>query len=160
MTLAQIATNRKSRKGTADGITADGAYWIAVKVAILKGGGDGISQNARHDYLVVRHYRTGELRAYAQRETWNQDGSSTSRVRRDTLLACSTVEEIIQILNSIPLEAGEYETGHFEVTPEGKERLEADLSEMVAALPGPDEEGAPGPLVPVDRADVDPQAIR
>lgn len=139
MTLAQIATARKSRKGTADGITADGAYWLAVKIAILKGGGDGISQTAKHDYLVVRHYRNGELRAYAQREMWSQNDSSTSRVRRDTLLACSTVEEVVQILNSIPLESGEYETGHFDVTPEGKERLQDNLSEMAAALPGPDE---------------------
>lgn len=143
MTLREIAVNRASRKGKAAGITADGAYWIPVKVAINLAGGDGIgqSQPVIEDCLIVRHYRNGELRAYAERESWHHDrgGSSYSRMRRDTLLDCSTVEEIIQILVSVPLESGEYERGYFAVTPEGKERLTRELSDMPFAEPGPDE---------------------
>lgn len=143
MTLREIAVNRASRKGKAAGITADGAYWIPIKIAILIGGGDGIgqSQPVIEDSLVVRHYRNGELRAYAERESWHHDhgGSSYSRMRRDTLLDCSTVEEIVHILVSIPLESGEYESGRFTVTPKGKERLAKELSEMPFAEPGPDE---------------------
>jgi len=143
MTLREIAVSRKARKGQAAGITADGAYWLPVKIAIYIGGGDGIGQSRPviEDSLIVRHYRNGELRAYAARESWHHDrgGSSWSRMRRDTLLDCSTVEEIIQILVSIPLESGEYESGRFEVTPEGKQRLIDDLTELPEAQPGPDE---------------------
>ena len=142
MTLKELAIARKARKGTAAGITPDGAYWLAVKVDFNIAGGDGIGQSAPaiNDYLVVRHYRSGEIRAYAQRESWHRNrGEYQSRMRRDSLLDCSTIEELIQTIESIPLEAGEYEIGHYHVTPPGRQRMIDDLEEMAAALPGPDE---------------------
>lgn len=143
MTLREIAVSHKARKGTAAGITADGAYWLPIKIAIYLGGGDGIGQSRPviEDSLIVRHYRSGDLRAYAERESWHHDrgGSSYSRTRRDTLLDCSTVEELIQILVSMPLESGEFDSGRFAVTPEGKQRLIDALPELPEAQLGPDE---------------------
>ena len=88
---------------------------------------------------MVRHYRNGDMRAYAQREVWSQNnGTTRQRVRRDTLLDCQTIEEIIKTLVSLTWH-DEYYVEHVEVTPEGKQRLIDGLDKMDIALPGPDE---------------------
>lgn len=144
MTLREHVIALKGRKGPADKITKDGAYWNVIKIDTDWDGGDGIGQalpSIKYG-LQVRHYRSGDVRAYLYKHTWHQNtGSNTERVRCDEILDCVTTEEVICIITSktIDQEAQSYgESGLFPVCDKGRRDLEEKLG-LPVSLPSPDE---------------------
>jgi len=141
-TLKEIAIARKSRKGPADKITQDGAYWLAVEIEIDSGGGGGIGQSgAQVSYLLqVRHYRDGDIRAYITRKTWHQnDGGNNRRTRADDLLDCSTIEELITAMQQHEIESDYCENYKIAVSDYGHKTMITNLPELPESLPAPDE---------------------
>ena len=141
-TLREIAIARKSRKGPADKITQDGAYWLAVEIEIDSGGGGGIGQSgAQVSYLLqVRHYRSGDIRAYITRKTWHQnDGGNNRRTRADDLLDCSTIEDLITAMQQHEIESDYCENYKIAVSGYGHKTMITNLSELPESLPAPDE---------------------
>jgi hypothetical protein len=105
-TLKEIVIEMKSRKGKPDGVTKDGAYWEAVKFDFANLGGDGIGQSGDsiNDYIVVRHYRLGEVRCYLERHFWHQNtGTDIEKTRADKLLECTNLEEIKQLVATVKI---------------------------------------------------------
>jgi len=142
-TLKQIAIDRKARKGPVAAVTADGAYWLAVHSVINSGGGDGIGQSAPDvTYeLKVRHYRSGEVRAYLTRHTWHQnDGNHADKTRADDLLACTTIEELRQAIARHEISSDYCKPKPCSVSAWHLEHnLIPDLPEMVLQVAAPDE---------------------
>ena len=140
-TLRDIIIARKTRKGEADNITKDGAYWETA-INLQNGGGNGIGNNGSSvtHYLEVRHYRNGELRGYLNRHLWHQnDGTTHQRTRADNLLDCSTIEELIQTAKKHKIESVYDDSYEIEISNEGEKRLCEGLPEMPASEPAPDE---------------------
>jgi hypothetical protein len=142
-TLKQICIERKVRKGESAAVTADGAYWLAVDTIINSGGGDGIGQSAADvSYgLKIRHYRSGEIRAYLTRHTWHQnDGNHTDKTRADDLLDCTTIEELRAAIARHEISSDYCEPRPCSVSAHHLEHnLIPDLPEMVLQVAAPDE---------------------
>ena len=148
ITIKDIAIARRSRKGEAHQITADGAYWLAIDVNFRSYGGDGIGQSAsdKTDRYRVRHYRSGEVRAYCETYMWHQnDGDSVTRTRCDATLNAATVEDLIAMIQKVAI-CRDYEGAitTYTVGEWGKDNLTNDLQdEMPIALPAPDDDVVP-----------------
>jgi len=142
-TLKDIALARKARKGPAEAVTKDGAYWLPVSVNINVAGGDGIGQSdaSRNTYLNIRHYRSGELGGYIEQTTWHQNtGSSTLRTSCSAALGVTNHEDLLIVLRK-----AEFDTDHdmnieVEVSDRGIARLLKEIPELPAAPKAPDEQ--------------------
>ena len=65
-TLKEIIVETKCRKGESDGTTKQGAFWFACDEILIRSfGGDGVGQSSTdlRNYLQLRHYRNGEVKA-------------------------------------------------------------------------------------------------
>jgi len=137
-TIKEIAKDRKSRKGPAACITPGGAYWVPVCVAINYRGGDGIGSAAPQitEELEIRHYRHGSIQAVCKtvRRHQNTCGARVDETRCNAVLKCDTVEALITRIKRLPDADG----GYFSVSADGAERLTAELSDLPAALPAPE----------------------
>jgi hypothetical protein len=141
LTLGQLAISRKARKGPAAKITKDGAYWIAVEAKVDAGGGDGIGNSGAHrrDYFVVRHYRSGELRAYLESRFWHQNsGNRVVRSRCDQVLNCGTIEDILVELQKVTI-ADDYGNDWTITDTPYTSYLAKALPELPVHIPAPDE---------------------
>jgi len=142
LTLRHVALARKARKGPATKITKDGAYWDAIRVKIGNSGGDGIGQSSANvdTYLIVRHYRSGELRAYCERRAWHQNyATNVVRVRCDQVLDLTTIEDLVVTLRGLEFAPDYGVNMPVEVSDFGIDRLVADLEALPASIPAPDE---------------------
>ena len=102
ITLKDLVIATKCRKGAAAGTTKRGAYWTACDPIKLRNcGGDGVGNNGPdvNFYLHLRHYRSGEVQATIERDTWHQNqGRRSSWESCPKLLECTTVEDAIVVL--------------------------------------------------------------
>jgi len=139
-TLKDLIIATKSRKGPAAGTDKRGAYWLVREIRIRSYGGDGIGQNASNirNYLQLKHYRSGEVRAVVIQNSWHQNyGDNTSWHGVNGILDSTTVEEVICVLlNSGDEEFGVLYESYFE------EELTEMLTELglPRSLPSPDED--------------------
>lgn len=99
-TLKDLLIARKIRKGTAHGTTKRGAFWLLE--------GKDRATKIRQDssdltyWLDLRHYRSGEVSAVVDVESWHQNyGLKHHYIRANEVLNCSTVEEVIVTLKGI-----------------------------------------------------------
>lgn len=107
-TLKDLLIARKIRKGTAHGTTKRGAFWLLEgkdrATKIRRAGGHGIGNNSSDVtyWLDLRHYRSGEVSAVVDVESWHQNyGLKHHYIRANEVLNCSTVEEVIVTLKGI-----------------------------------------------------------
>ena len=103
-TIEAAAIAAKCRKGKSDGITKNGAYWVALETLTLTAGGDGIGQSAAQiEYrLQLRHYRSGQVTAAIVRGSWHQNyGHRSTVLGAPGVLVCETAEEVITALQSV-----------------------------------------------------------
>ena len=138
-TLKEIAIARKSRNGPAARITHDGAYWLAAEPLIASGGGDGVGQNSAHSkyYLDIRHYRSGDLRAYISCHSWHQnDGDTVERTRADDCLEAPTIEDLIACIMGHQISDYDDMRDHHIY----RDELIKEFLEMAISLPAPDEQ--------------------
>jgi hypothetical protein len=100
-TLKEIIINTRCRKGAADSIDIDGAYWMPFSPILLRRtGGDGVGSNARDiEYLIeFRHYRSGEVRAVLHEHSWHQNTGSSSVYHTIDICDLNTGEDVIIVL--------------------------------------------------------------
>lgn len=104
-TLADVVRARRVRKGKADGIDANGAWWSAwpgkMAPRIRAHGGDGIGNSAPSTIttLCARHYRCGRVTVGAWSESWHQNtGERVRWVQIDGLATATTAEDVIATL--------------------------------------------------------------
>lgn len=103
-TLADIIRARRVRKGKADGIDANGAWWWAwpkQDPRICAHGGDGIGQSDARTIttLRARHYRCGRVTVGAWSESWHQNtGERVRWVQIGGLATATTAEDVIATL--------------------------------------------------------------
>lgn len=142
ITLKTAVENQKCRKGKSDGITKQGAYWLACDpITIREHGGDGIGQSAPSITwtLELRHFRNGEVRSVLHRYAWHQNGSWSGGgdryFGRPSLADMTTVEEIVANLKEGTDEEKCYSDHWY---GDIKDAL-VDLG-MVEAEPSPDQE--------------------
>lgn len=143
-TLKDIAIERKSRKGAARATTPDGAYWLPIRVKLMAAGGDGIGQSAASHqyYLTVRHYRSGDVRAYVEDEGYHQNnGSWTVRTRCSEVLDATNHEELLIALKKSHFDPDDGEPYRVRVSELGEARLEKEIPELPDSPPAPDEDG-------------------
>jgi hypothetical protein len=142
-TLKELVEAQKCRHGFAAGTTKAGAYWLSGKVTLRRCGGDGVGQSGSdvEYFLALRHYRSGEVRAVVQCETWHQnDGTNNQYVTQKALLDCLTVEDVI-----VELKKGAAFSGDGGRETVYSDSHENELSEMLTGLglpvaaPAPDE---------------------
>lgn len=150
MNLKEAIEHAHCRKGAADGTTKAGAYWLALApICIRSWGGDGIGQSApSHDqYLELRHYRDGAVRAKLHHTAWHENGEwsgggVSTYIDAGAILGATTVEQVIVLLKVMRCH-DEYQSGHAVYS----DRFEAKLTEALVslgladALPAPDEGG-------------------
>ena len=92
-------------------------------------------------FLIIRHYRSGELRAYIERTAWHENrGSSTLRTCCSDALGVTNHEDLLIVLRK-----AEFDTGHdmnieVEISDRGIERLLKEIPELPAAPKAPDEQ--------------------
>lgn len=142
MTIREAIEATKCRKGTADGTTKDGAYWLAIPpVKIRRWGGDGIGNSGADmtTKLELRHYRSGETRAVAHVDGWHQNGGTRDQWHRLDILDCATVEDVIVALKCGV--SGDYdrETVYSDLCEDALQDALAKLGLAVSA-PSPDEQ--------------------
>lgn len=108
MTLREAIVQALCRHGKAVGTTKDGAYWLASKpIKIRDYGGDGIGQNRAdtQNYLELRHYRDGNVRARVNVSASHQNGSHGGAgewyINADAVLDCISAEAVIVALKGI-----------------------------------------------------------
>ena len=136
-TLKDLVIAQKCRKGPSDGTTKRGAYWQCAEVQIRSYGGDGIGQSAasvKH-VLLLRHFRSGEVRAVIHRDVYHQNGGEDTWHPANEILDCTTIEDVIVQLKSMNCgEAAAYNKW-------GENALYDALTElgMIESLPAPDE---------------------
>lgn len=141
-TLKEIIVERKCRKGAADGTTKDGAYWIPVSCKIDCAGGDGIGQNSASIswWLTIRHYRSGEVRAYLVCKSWHQNtGTEREKVRADAVLDCTTIEDLVIAIKKHAI-TDEYngESVQVDVDNHFLPEIAKAIPELPESVPGPD----------------------
>lgn len=141
MTLRQAIEQARCRQGKAAGTTKDGAYWLACKPTKIRDyGGDGIGQNRAdtQNYLELRHYRDGSVRARvnvsASHQNGNRGGAGEWYLNADAVLDCASAEAVIVALKSIRDEDHGAMYG---------DAFEDDLVAAIAALGLPAAEVAP-----------------
>lgn len=138
-TIKQLIEDKKCRKGPPAGITKSGAYWLAIHpIEIRSYGGDGIGQNdaSLDNTLILRHYRDGGVFATVAFKSWHQNrGSRTEHVTVNSILDCTTVEQVIVALKSMSLDDCEAYSDRCQ------SKLEAELSAigLESRESGPDE---------------------
>lgn len=96
-TLQDLIIATKCRKGKAAGITAHGAYWLAIPpIKIRRFGGDGIGQTSPDltNYLELRHYRNGTVCTYIRHESWHQNYGHETQIIGVDLEEKTTIEEV------------------------------------------------------------------
>src|SRR3990167_5117905 len=104
-TLKEIVEDCHCRKGKSDGITKRGAYWLAWDpIVCRRSGGTGCGQSSPDVtyYLLLRHFRSGEVRPIIHREAWHQNsaysGAGDTYNSIPELLECTTIEQVVSIL--------------------------------------------------------------
>lgn len=137
-TLKELIEIRKCRKGESTGTTKQGAFWLACDPILIRSfGGDGIGQSGTDlkNYLQLRHYRSGEVKAVVNFHGWHQNYGTSNSYRTVPILDCTTVEDVIVILKGI----SEDETAAY--SDWGQDKLTAALTDlgMVESAPAPDE---------------------
>jgi hypothetical protein len=143
-TLKELIEGTKCRKGTAEGTTKDGAYWLATKPILIRSfGGDGIGQSSTdlRNYLELRHYRDGSVCAVINFHGWHQNYGTSNRYKFvNGLLECCTVEDVAVYLKGTKDADEDYEAKVY------SDRCSSDLENALVALglpiapPSPDEE--------------------
>ena len=156
-TLKELVEAQKSRKGKSTGTTKRGAYWlVGDPLKIRSYGGDGIGQNSpdHKHFLELRHFRSGEVRATIQFESWHQNGSYSGAGNSyhdvSEILNCTTVEDVIVALKSKTVR-GRFvgdDVGVNVYSDSFADKLSERLTElgMVESLPAPDGLGNGGGL--------------
>ena len=148
-TISDIIIDSKCRRGGADGTTQNGAYWVCpaspiignvgLKTMIRSFGGDGIGQSRAncHNYLQLRHYRSGKVEAVILCNSWHQNcGAEQTIVIADSILSATTTEELEVALLAL---TDEYDTNYYSQSM--RENLD-ELAEKIGlpeSLPAPDE---------------------
>lgn len=100
-TLKNYVEAQKCRKGSADGTTKKGAYWLAAdEVKIRSYGGDGIGSNSsdKGHFLQLRHFRDGSVSAIVHYNSSHQNYGSQSSYHAVAITECETVEDVIVVL--------------------------------------------------------------
>lgn len=137
--LEELIVAAKCRKGTSAGTTKQGAFWLACTPTLIRSfGGDGIGQASTdwRNYLQLRHYRNGEVKAVVNYHGWHQNQGTSDSYRTVQILDCTSIEDVIVILKGVI----HNETSAY--SDWGKDNLTAALSElgMIESAPAPDEE--------------------
>jgi hypothetical protein len=97
-TLKELVVEKKCRKGPAFGTTKNGAFWMAVEPIKIRGfGGDGVGNNpsSRTNYLQLRHYRDGAVKAVVNWRSWHQNAGDSNEYVTVDILDCITIEEVV-----------------------------------------------------------------
>lgn len=138
-TLKELIVATKCRKGESAGTNKQGAFWFACEpIPIRRFGGDGIGQSSADctNYLQLRHYRDGTVKAVVNFHGWHQNhGSSDNYRTSDNILDCATVEDVIVCLKSI---SDEYSHAYSDNRQESMVDALTTLG-MTEAAPAPDE---------------------
>lgn len=138
-TLKELIIDRKCRKGESVGTTKSGAFWLACDpIRIRSFGGDGIGQSARNcdNYLQLRHYRSGEVKAVVNYHSWHQNSGTHDSYISVPILDCTTVEDVIVILKGV----SDDDTAAYSNWGEGNLTKALVGLGMAESLPAPDEE--------------------
>ena len=143
-TLKDLVIEQKCRKGESHAKTKDGAFWLAApEVQIRSYGGDGIGNNGsdRTQHLQLRHYRSGEVKAYAHFHSWHQNYGSSDRYTSLDILGCTTIEDVIASLLTTKMRSDYDSDGDSVYSSYNENDLTDALAAlgMVVALPAPDE---------------------
>ena len=133
-TLKELIEAQRCRKGKSAGTTKQGAFWlVCAPIWIRSFGENGIGNNAPdyRNYLQLRHYRSGEIKAVVNSRAWHQNhGEENSYRSVPPILDCTTIEDVIVVLkDSFDAYSDSFET-----------ELVASLSGlgMVESAPAPD----------------------
>ena len=141
-TLKELIENKKCRTGKAYGTSKQGAFWLAVvPIQIRSYGGDGIGQSRAdfRNYLQLRHYRDGKVKAVVNFHSWHQNCGDENTYVTAPILDCVSVEDVIVSLMTV-----NDREDHAYGEETGRENLIAALTGLglVEALPAPDEVAA------------------
>ena len=126
MTLKDLVSAKRVRRGPPDKITSEGKYWFALEVCVAANPAEVPSV-----WFVVRHYEDNSLRAYC--ETRNAAGQNLRRNRCDEALTAASVEELMVVINSMS-----DIKSHFQ--RQLKTALTKALPQLPTSLAAPDEE--------------------
>jgi len=140
-TLKQLVEEVKCRKGKSAGVTKEGAFWFAVEpIPIRSYGGDGVGQSTADcvNYLQLRHYRSGLVKAVVNFHSWHQNSGTSNSYKTVSILDCSTVEDVIVVLKAVQ-EDNAY--GHGDVAY--SDRKEEWLTDVLTEIGMPVSEKAP-----------------
>ena len=139
MTLKELIEDRKCRKGQPYGTTTSGAFWLVCdEIKIRRFGGDGIGQSdaERTNFLQLRHYRDGTVKALARYNVWHQNWGDGDSFYTVPILDCETIEEVISVLKGTDEdECQAFGDNHKEALTNALKALG-----MEEAAPAPDEE--------------------
>lgn len=143
-TLKELVVASRCRKGEAVGTTRRGAYWLACKPILIRSyGGDGVGNSAadvRH-FLVLRHFRDGQVTSVIHYHWWHQNGGGPGdSYHAVDLLECTTVEQVICKLKGTRIDLDDDWSEHA-YSDFRKEELEESLTAlgMPVSEPAPDE---------------------
>lgn len=104
-TLKELIVAAKCRKGQSEGTTKQGAFWLACEpIEIRRYGGDGIGDASADctNYLHLRHFRDGTVKAAVNFRSWHQNHGTNNTYRScDNILDCTTIEDVIVCLKHI-----------------------------------------------------------
>jgi len=139
-TLNELIVSAKCRKGASAGTNKHGAFWFACEPIIIRRfGGDGIGETDANcvNYLQLRHYRDGSVKAVVNSYSWHQNHGHCDTYRTaDNLLDRTTVEDVIVCFKNIS------DKGSHAYSDSRKNELTEALTAlgMIEALPAPDAE--------------------
>lgn len=139
-TLQELIVAAKCRKGESAGTTKQGAFWYACEPILIRSfGGDGIGNASpdRRNFLQLRHFRNGDVKAVINFHSWHQNYGTSDSYGTVSILDCTTVEDVIVILKGI---SDDDETSAY--SDWGKDKLTAALTTlgMTESAPAPDED--------------------
>ncbi len=153
MTLREAIVQAHCRQGKAAGTTKDGAFWRVIKgtadnkrIKIRTYGGNGIGQSSASvdNWLELRHYRDGAVRARVHVDAWHVNGARSGAgdwwLNADAILDFTTAEAVIVALKGIRSE---------DHGPAYSDMYESELTTALWALGIPASEPAPDEVVAI-----------
>ena len=115
-TLKELVIARKCRKGNPCATTKQGAFWLAcegIKIRSFGGTGIGNSSPLRKNYLQLRHFRDGSVRAAVNFQSYHKNTGMENVYCNVDIDSCSTVEDVIVRLKGISSKEMNAYSDHF-----------------------------------------------
>ena len=140
--LKELVRARKCRKGNPYATTAQGAFWLPcgeIQIRSFGGTGDGNSEPLRNNYLQLRNFRDGQVKAAVKFQSIHKDIGTQNAYYNVDIDCCSTVEDVIIKLKGVSYKGMSAYSDQFK----GNLTNALKALGMIESLPGPDEVPSP-----------------